>query len=353
MGEAALADLVQRVRGRVRSLEEYGRGVVAAVSGGADSVALLHALIAARDPSFPFPVILAHLNHKLRGAESDADEAFTADLYGRLVAAGVPAFTLNLGRIDVAAQARAEGDNLEATARRVRYRWLAEVAREAGARWVATGHTADDQAETVMHRLLRGTGLQGLRGIAAWRELETGVGVMRPLLQTTRAEIVAYLRQLNQPYREDSTNRDLAYTRNRIRLELLPYLAERYNPAVAMALARLAEQVEEVFRDEQTAAVSLLSAAELPRAGTMLVFDRARLAAAPPRLTRAALRFAWTREAWPLDAMGYDAWDRLAGLAHGESGGLDLPGFIHAHLRGQVLQIGPKTFNGDDKDNVK
>jgi tRNA(Ile)-lysidine synthase len=348
-----VADLVQRVRARVQSLEEYGRGVVAAVSGGADSIALLHALIAGRDLTSPFPVILAHLNHQLRGVESDADEAFTAELYHRLTAEAAPALTLRLGRIDVAAEARAAGANLEATARRVRYRWLAEVAREAGARWVATGHTADDQAETVLHRLLRGTGLQGLRGIAVQRELEPGVSVVRPLLQTTRSEIIAYLCQLHQPFREESTNRDPAYTRNRIRLELLPYLAERYNPAVATALARLAEQADEVFQEEEAAAVSLLSAAELPRAGTMLVFDQARLAAAPRRLTRAALRFAWAREAWPLDAMNYDAWDRLAGLVHEEAGGLDLPGSVHARLRGQVLQVGPIKSGGDDTDNVK
>jgi tRNA(Ile)-lysidine synthase len=348
-----VVDLAQRVRARVQSLEEYGRGVVAAVSGGADSVALLHALIAARDQASPFPLILAHLNHQLRGAESDADEAFVADLYHRLAAAGVPAFTLRPGRINVAAQARADGANLEGTARRLRYRWLAEVAREAGARWVATGHTADDQAETVLHRLLRGTGLQGLRGIAARRELEPGVSVVRPLLQTMRTEIIAYLAQLNQPFREDSTNRDPTYTRNRIRLELLPYLAERYNPAVATALARLAEQADEVFQEEEAAAVSLLSAAEWPRAGTLLVFDRARLAAAPRRLTRAALRLAWAREGWPLDAMGYDAWKRLAGLVHGELGDLDLPGSVHARLRGQVLQVGPTESGGDDKGEVK
>jgi tRNA(Ile)-lysidine synthase len=345
--------LIQRVRARLRSLEECDRGVAAAVSGGADSVALLHALIGARSPSSPFPLVLAHLNHQLRGAESDADEAFAADLYHRLAAAGVPAFTLCIGRIDVAAQARAEGANLEATARRVRYRWLSEVARKAGVLWIATGHTADDQAETVLHRLLRGTGLQGLRGIAAQRQLEPGVKVVRPLLQTTRSEIIAYLGQLHQPFREDSTNRDPAFTRNRIRLELLPYLAERYNRAVATALARLADQADDFFREEEAAAVSLLSAAELPRAGTMLVFDRQRLAAAPGRLTRAALRFAWAREGWPLDAMGYEAWDRVAGLVQGEPGGLDLPGSIHARLRGQVLQVGPAKSGGADKDKTK
>ena len=192
----------------------------------------------------------------------------------------------------------------------------------------------------MLHRLLRGTGLQGLRGIAAQRELAPGLGVVRPLLQTTRAEIIAYLNLLGQPFRVDSTNSDLNYTRNRIRSELLPQLAACYNPAVARVLARLAEQAEEAYRDEEAAAVSLLSAAELPRAGATLVFDRARLAAAPRRLTRAALRLAWAREGWPLDAMNYDAWERLAGLVYGEGRAADLPGGVRARVREHVLQLG-------------
>ena len=338
--------LVGRVRRQLRLLDDCAGGVVAAVSGGPDSVALLHALVAARD-SRPFPITIAHLNHQLRGAESDADQEFTAALHARLASAGVPALGLRVGRVDAAAEARAAGANLEATARRVRYAWLAETAREAGARWVATGHTADDQAETVLHRLLRGTGLQGLRGIAARRELAPGVGVVRPLLQTTRAEVVAYLSALNEPYRVDSTNSDPSYTRNRIRSELLPLLAGRYNPAVARVLGRLAAQADEVYRDEEAAAVSLLSAAELPRAGTMLVFDRARLAATPRRLTRASLRLAWTREGWPLDAMNYDAWERLAGLVYGDGRTADLPGGVRARVRERILQLAPPGSVGD------
>ena len=334
--------LVDRTRRCLRSLEEHGRGVVAAVSGGADSVALLHALLAARDPRTPFPVTIAHLNHQLRGAESDADEAFTADLHARLLAAGAPMLALRWERIDVATA----GGNLEATARRVRYQWLAGVARDAGARWIATGHTADDQAETVLHRLLRGTGLQGLRGIAARRELEPGVGVVRPLLQTTRTEIVAYLNSLNQPFRVDSTNSDLSFTRNRIRAELLPLLAAHYNPGIAACLARLAEQAEEVYRDEELDAAHLLRTAELPRAGSLLVFDRKRLADAPRRLTRATLRHVWAREGWPRDPMNYDAWERLADLVHVEDAAVDLPASIRARVRGAVLQLGPTGAYG-------
>jgi hypothetical protein len=176
---------------------------------------------------------------------------------------------------------------------------------------------------------------------------------VRPLLRITRADIIVYLKGLNQPFREDSTNSDPSYTRNRIRAELLPYLAERYNPAVAAALARLAEQAEEIYRDEEIAAVSLLTAAELPRAGTILVFGRARLAAAPRRHTRAALRLAWAREGWPLDAMSYDAWGRLAGVAYGDADQLDLPGRIRARIRGRVLQLGPIRSVCDGRDVTK
>src|SRR5207244_5164116 len=124
---------------------------------------------------------------------------------------------LALGRGEADVSAAAAGESLEATARRLRYAWLADVAAEVGAGWVATGHTADDQAETVLHRLLRGTGLQGLRGIAPRRELAPGVGLVRPLLRTTRAEVIAYLQELDQPFRLDSTNSDLSRMRNRIR----------------------------------------------------------------------------------------------------------------------------------------
>src|SRR5262249_49811343 len=152
-------------------------GLVAAVSGGADSVALARALLEAR-PGPAFPVVLAHLNHQLRGPDSDADECFVAGL-------GLPGVEVVVGRLEVARLAAQRGENLEAVARQERYRWLAGVARERGLRWVATGHTASDQAETVLHRLLRGSGLQGLRGIAARRDLGEGVEVLRPLLGVT------------------------------------------------------------------------------------------------------------------------------------------------------------------------
>jgi tRNA(Ile)-lysidine synthase len=326
----------------LHALADASAGVVVAVSGGADSVALLRALDAARHPRTPIPLIIAHLNHQLRGPESDADEEFVADLHAQLLAAGRPCLSLCRWRLDIAARARAEGANLEALARRERYRWLAEVARTHGMKWIATGHTANDQAETVLHRLLRGTGLRGLRGIAPRRELEPGLTVIRPLLSATRAEIIAYLRELAQPYREDRTNTDLAYTRNRIRHELLPHLAERYNPAIVSVLARLAVQAEDAYRIEEAAALTLLSEAELPRAGGLLIFDRQRLLTAPRHRVREMFRSVWLREDWPVGGMDHAAWERLADVVFDGPPAVDLPGGLHARRLERGVQVGPQ-----------
>jgi tRNA(Ile)-lysidine synthase len=340
----AEARLVEQVRRCWHDLGEGAAGMVAAVSGGPDSVALLRALAAARPPGTA--LVIAHLNHCLRGAESDADEEFVARLHAELTAAGVPDLSLCRARADVAGQARQEGANLEATARRLRYDWLAEVARGHGLRHIATGHTVDDQAETVLHRLLRGTGLRGLRGIAAQRDFTPGIVLVRPLLRTTRAEVLAYLKELGQTSREDSSNRDLRHTRNRIRHELLPLLAERYNPGIVGVLNRLAEQAEETYRDEELAAGELLRRAELPRAGGLLIFDWAVLSAAPRRLVREMFRLAWAREGWPSGGMDHAAWERLAGLVFDGGRGVDLPGHVHARRRGRVVQVGLRKEEG-------
>ncbi len=310
---------------------ETAPGVVA-VSGGPDSVALLRALLELRPAAL---LTVAHLNHRLRGADSDADEAFVAALHAR--------FGAGLGwrcqRLDVAALARERGDNLESVARQVRYDWLTDVARETGAHWVATGHTADDQAETVLHRLLRGTGLKGLCGIPARRALAPGIEVVRPLLHATRAQVLAFLEALGQDFRRDASNADLRYTRNRIRHELLPHLAERYNPAVVAVLCRLAGQAAEVQAEEEAAARALLTEAELPRAGATLVFDAARLAGAGRHRVREAFRLVWEREGWPTGGVGFEDWERVAAVALGEVTAVDLPGGLRVRRRKRVVQI--------------
>ena len=323
------------VRAVVRAFDRRHRlgplpGVVA-VSGGADSVALLRAFhqLGGR------PLVVAHFDHGLRGAESDADAAFAADLAGRL---GLP-YRLGRGNLDPAAH------GLEAAARRQRYDWLAGVAAETGAGWVATGHTADDQAETVLHRLIRGTGLHGLRGMeACGRRVVAGVSflLIRPLLPVTRAEVVAYLASLNQPYRDDSTNADPRFTRNRIRHELLPLLRS-FNPDAAGALCRLAEQAAEADAAMAGLARDFLHAAERPRAGGLVILDAVSLTTLPVPVLRTLLRLVWEREGWPAGDMTAAHWDAAAAVASSRAGGRDFPGGVSMRLTGRVVQIGRRS----------
>jgi tRNA(Ile)-lysidine synthase len=303
--------------------------IVAAVSGGPDSIALLRALLAAGIEQ----IVVAHLNHGLRGLESDGDEAFVANLASE--------FGLRFQGTRRRVAADAIGDNLEATARRVRYEWLAGVAREIGAAWVATGHTADDQAETVLFQLLRGSGLDGLAGIAASRPLADGVQLVRPILAVKRAGVIGYLGEIVQDYRTDATNADTTRSRSRIRHELLPLLARQYNPRVVETLTRLAAQASGWQRDLDATIDGLLRAAELPRAGRLLVFDRRALSAAARRRRRLLWRSVWLREGWPRQQMGFREWDRLAGLCRGGPTAIDLPGGIRARRAGNVIQVGP------------
>jgi len=322
-----MTSLLEAVRRRFPA--PRGRGVVA-VSGGADSVALLRALTV-DSPE----LIVAHVNHGLRGAESDGDERFVADL----------AFNLNLScrtiALDVAAEAKERGENLEAVARRGRYEWLTKIAEAKEATWIATGHTADDQAETVLHRLLRGTGLQGLRGIAAQRELRAGLVLVRPMLDVSRQEVLEYLAERNQTWREDRTNVDLGFTRNRIRRELLPVL-KTFNTTIVDVLNRLAEQAGDWFDVQQQHAAEHLKCAERPPAGPLRILQVESLANLSRPQIRDLFHLLWEREGWPAGEMSFVHWDRLAGLALGEATAHDLSGGVSARRRGQVIQIGPR-----------
>src|SRR5262249_48725842 len=147
------------------------------------------------------------------------------------------------------------------------------------------------------------------------------------------------LRELDQPARHDASNDDPRFTRNRIRHELLPLLARDYNPRIEETLGRLAEQAEEVFAEEESAAAKLLHEAEKPRAGVLVIVGVTRRRQGSPRLVRAALRRVWRREGWPMGEMGFDHWQRVADLVQAEGGAHDLPGGVSARRRGGVLQL--------------
>jgi tRNA(Ile)-lysidine synthase len=321
--EATVRGNLDRLRGNAA-----GPGVVA-VSGGADSVALLSA-VAASQPTGG--LVVAHLNHQLRGVDSDADAAFVARL--------LPELPHQIESIDV--RAAAQRENLEATARRLRYDFLGRVSHSAGATWLATGHTRDDQAETVLHRLIRGTGLRGLRGIAAARELSPGVRLVRPLITVSRDEVIAYLRAVGQSWCEDETNRDTAFTRNRIRHELLPVLRS-FNPVVVETLGRLAAQANEVFEDLEAAAAELLRIAERPRVGAICVLDRATFAGARPSLVRELLNLLWEREGWPRGDLTTGHFDRAISVIHGDASAWDFPGGVRILRSAHVVRVGPTS----------
>lgn len=216
-----------------------GDRVAAAVSGGADSIALLLLLLELRK-ELGIVLSVAHVNHQLRGRASDADEEFVAAL------AAKHQLEFHHESADVAAKARREKANLEDAARRVRNDFFARLVVQGKVNRVAVAHTADDQAETVLAHILRGTGLAGLRGIHP----ETD-NVVRPLLPLRRAELRAYLRSKKQKWREDATNQDTARLRARIRKKLLPLLERDFHAGVVEHLCALAEfaNEDEAFLD--------------------------------------------------------------------------------------------------------
>ena len=230
---------IQQLRRSLRTLGIPARTkrMLVAVSGGADSVALLVGLQRVA-PGLGIQLRVAHLHHGLRGAEADADARFVRALAKRLKILCVT------GRADVRALARKEKISIEMAARAARYAFLADAARRwgrrGGAAAIATAHTMNDQAETVLLRLARGAGLRGLAGIPPER-LEGEVRVVRPLLGVRRAAIEVFLKEAGQAWREDSSNDDRAMLRNRVRHEVLPLLAARLNPRIVETLARTAE----------------------------------------------------------------------------------------------------------------
>ena len=228
-------DLLNRVRVAIekQGVLRAGERVGVAVSGGADSVALLLLLLELRK-QLGVVLSVAHFNHKLRGKHSDGDEEFVAKLAAKYKLA------FYCGRADVAAEAKRNKGNLEDTARETRYQFFAVLVATGHLDRVVVAHTADDQAETVLAHILRGTGIAGLGGI------HPRVGhVVRPLLGVRRAELRAYLKSKKQTWREDATNRDTTRMRARIRKKLMPVLEKKFQPAVVEHLATLAELARE------------------------------------------------------------------------------------------------------------
>jgi tRNA(Ile)-lysidine synthase len=312
--------------------EWCGTHVVLGVSGGADSVAMLRAMAGLKERhGGRGQLYVGHLNHGLRGSAADDDEAWLRLLCERLK------LTLAAETIDVSAIAADEGDGWEAAARLARYTFLQAVAERSGARFVATAHTSNDQVETVLHRIIRGTGIEGLAGMAKARALTPGAALVRPMLDLKRQDVLDYLAAIGQEYRTDTTNEDTRWTRNWLRHQLLPLLRERYNPQVDAAVLRLASQAGEAQKVVAGLAARLAERcidAKLPR----IQVDCAALEGQPVIVVREVFKFAWRQASWPEQSMGFKEWQQLALLAAEHSSRtLNLPGGIRANRDGQLV----------------
>lgn len=266
--------------------------LVVAVSGGPDSVCLLHILLQLQK-KLAVKLYVAHLNHKLRGPESDADAAYVADLARKF---SVPAI---IETVDVAAyHKKKRGGSLEESARELRYAFLARAAKSVGASKVAVGHTRDDNVETVVLHLLRGTGTGGLRGLVPSSTLQLDkdtppITIIRPLLELSRNETAAYCQEHKLSPRTDSSNFSLQPLRNRVRMELLPLL-RTYNPNVDNALLRLAAIAADDTNFLEAQVNALWNGLAEEKNG-IIYLDTARLVSLPPALQRQIFRKAVER----------------------------------------------------------
>ena len=249
--------LPQIVLGYIRKHDLLAPGdqVGVAVSGGADSVALLRLLLDLRK-ELGIVLSVVHFNHKLRGAEAEADERFVADL------AQQDKLEFHCASGDVAECAAKKHMSLEAAGRELRYQYFRRLLLEGNLTRIASAHTLDDQAETVLLRLVRGAGSRGLAGIypqlsvagSQFSEKPRGAAIVRPLLSVKRKDLEAYLSKINQAWHEDKSNRDLRHARNRVRHGILPRLERNLNPAVREVLAETAEiaRAEEEYWEKET-----------------------------------------------------------------------------------------------------
>jgi len=319
-----------------------------ALSGGADSVALLR-ILAARSRELGLALHAAHLHHGLRGVEADADLGFCRMLAAEL---GLPFHEARVDTCQEAAANRKSGkaaESIEEAARRLRYAWFRQLMASGEVDAIATAHTLDDQAETVLAKFLRGAWTEGLAGISP--KLKTPEGqIVRPLLAATHAEIEAYLRELGQDWREDTSNRNLTFTRNRIRHELLPLL-EGWNPRLHEHLAQMAALAcdEEAWWQSELArlAPQLLLQGRPVRGGgraagsgldSGLAIEVSRLTALAPAMQRRLIRYAAEKLGAALD---FSATESARALAlEGRAGQkLALPHGLRAERTARELRL--------------
>ncbi|MBL8818217.1 MAG: tRNA lysidine(34) synthetase TilS [Planctomyces sp.] len=293
-------------------------------------MALLHGvalLNASRgDDVGPLRLGVAHLNHGLRGAESSMDLEF---VQAAAIERQLPFFS---EEISVLSQLL-PGESVEEACRRSRYDFLLRVARAHQFSAIATAHHQDDQAETVLHNILRGTGLRGLAGMSISRELEPGVKLIRPLMNVCRSEILAFLAEAKVMWRDDASNADPTFTRNRLRHQVMPDLEANVNPQVIRHLAGLAEQAREALVCIDQLAIRLLEQCVLQERKEVIRLRRDSFLLVEPFLARHALGILWDRVGWSKKEMTASHWIATESLLRtGQPSSLCLPHGIRVEV---------------------
>ena len=306
---------------RTHPLINDGDRWLLAVSGGADSTAMMHALVHLR-PQLPelHALHIAHLNHLIRGPQAHADAAFVQEQARRL---NLP---VTVDSADVPALARQTGASIETTARNARYDFLARTARQQNCSKIALAHTADDNVETILHRIMRGTGIRGLAGIPSLRPLADFLApppedqppqpimLIRPLLTVSRTQVESFLTQQGIDYRTDQTNLCNDYTRNRIRNQLLPLLRQDYNPALNAALSRLGCIAAELTADLERRARQTFQTLLLNQQDNSLSLDARPLAQIPAAQQAEVIRSALLNLPTPLRRIGFEQINSILSL---------------------------------------
>lgn len=327
--EETVADFLRR-----QGLFVAARRILLAVSGGADSIALLHSLAALKSQGrIAADLVCAHINHQLRGLASDADERFVVEQARQLA---LPMVTQS---VEVQSYAHTHGLSVETAGRHLRLAALRAIAHSQGCTWIATGHQKNDNAETVLHRLLRGTGFRGLAGIRPKRRLD-GMSFASPLLCVTRGEIVQYLETRGLHWQEDQTNVDTVYTRNYLRHRLLPFLQQEARGCLVEELAGLATAAGRLYRRVEAQAEEAWSRLALLQ-GDTVIFPTSDLAALPELVAVELIRKALTRLAVGERDLTERHYQRILLLARIPEGGntVSLPGSALARREAQQIVL--------------
>ena len=299
--------LINKIKSTIKkyTMLQKGDNILAGVSGGPDSITLLHILCDLKK-EYSLNIIVAHLDHKFRGEESIADRKFCEQLAKK--------YNLEIvwEAIDVPSIAKEKGISPEEAARMARYDFFKRAARERGIDKIAVGHTRDDQSETVLMRIIRGAGMKGLGGMSPVKEMQ-GYKIIRPLIEISRKDVEDFISEEGLKFREDSSNEKTIFTRNKIRLELIPLLEKDFNPNVKEVLANMAEnlQTENDFLSKY--AKRKFKAASKIRNGEILI-DIKKFRKLPQAIRKRVLRTALEELKGDLRRLTYQHWKEIEEL---------------------------------------